>query len=286
MLNISLSKDSFPFGNAMTREILDNPAYEQWFTSRFTVTTFENEMKWYSTELRPNHEDYRFPVAMLQLAEQNGIKVRGHNVFWSARKSQMEWVKPMDPGQLTASMQHRLRSVVTQYAGKVIAWDAVNENLHYDFFESKLGSNASLQIYQEVARLDGSATLFMNEFNTLEQPVDTKALPTRYAAKMDQIRAFVGNGDQLKLAVGLEGPLHHAQHPLHEGGAGDAPAARGTHLVHRGRRRPGTHTGHIFRGGAEGRVRAHPNVQGTVMWGGGGGVWHASRTTTSGTSGR
>jgi GH35 family endo-1,4-beta-xylanase len=76
-------KAGFLFGNAMTREILDNLAYEQWCTSRFTVTPFANKMKWYNMELRPNHEDYRVLDAMLQLVEQHDIKVHGHNVFWS-----------------------------------------------------------------------------------------------------------------------------------------------------------------------------------------------------------
>jgi hypothetical protein len=50
----------------------------------------------------------------------------------------------------------------------------------------------------------------MNKFN--KQPVDTKALPTRYAAKMDQIRAFVANEDQLRLATSPP----HAQHYIYE----------------------------------------------------------------------
>ncbi|CAN6305435.1 unnamed protein product [Urochloa humidicola] len=140
---IELLRAGFPFGNTMTKEILNLPAYEKWFTSRFTVATFENEMKWYSTEWNQNQEDYRIPDAMLNLANKYGIRVRGHNVFWDDQNSQIRWVRPMNIDQLKAAMQKRLKSVVSRYAGKVIHWDVVNENLHFNFFETKLGAAAS-----------------------------------------------------------------------------------------------------------------------------------------------
>lgn len=74
-MSIELLRAGFPFGNTMTKEILNIPAYEKWFTSRFTVATMENEMKWYSTEWNQNQEDYRIPDAMLKLAQKYGIKV-------------------------------------------------------------------------------------------------------------------------------------------------------------------------------------------------------------------
>ena len=144
---IELLRAGFPFGNTMIKEILNLPAYEKWFTSRFTVATFENEMKWYSTEWNQNQEDYRIPDAMLKLANKYGIRVRGHNVFWDDQNSQIRWVRPMNTDQLKAAMQKRLKSVVSRYAGKVIHWDVVNENLHFNFFEGKFGPTASVQIY-------------------------------------------------------------------------------------------------------------------------------------------
>ncbi|KAK3195514.1 hypothetical protein Dsin_026824 [Dipteronia sinensis] len=56
-ISIEQKSPSFPFGCAMNKNILNNPAYQNWFTSRFKVTTFENEMKWYNTEPSPCHED-------------------------------------------------------------------------------------------------------------------------------------------------------------------------------------------------------------------------------------
>ncbi|XP_051220515.1 endo-1,4-beta-xylanase 5-like [Lolium perenne] len=203
-VRIELLRPGFPLGNAMTKEILDIPAYEKWFTSRFTVASFENEMKWYYTEWKRDHEDYTVPDAMLRLAQKHNIKVRGHNVFWDTNNTQMAWVNPLSPDQLRAAMQKRLNSVVTRYAGKVIAWDVMNENLHGEFYETRLGTpNVSAQIYQQVAQIDGTATLFMNEFSTLEWAGDMTAMSSKYVRKMEEIRSYPGNAG-LKLAVGLE----------------------------------------------------------------------------------
>jgi GH35 family endo-1,4-beta-xylanase len=72
----------FPFGNAINQAIINNTDYQKWFASRFTVTTFENEMKWYGTEFTEGHEDYSVADAMLAFVKKNDVQVRGHNVFW------------------------------------------------------------------------------------------------------------------------------------------------------------------------------------------------------------
>ncbi|EEE50812.1 hypothetical protein OsJ_31205 [Oryza sativa Japonica Group] len=192
---VELLRAGFPFGNALTKEILDLPAYEKWFTSRFTVATFENEMKWYSNEWAQNNEDYRVADAMLKLAQKYNIKV--------------SLTSDIDP---TVS-RHSYTSTcgdaeAAQVGGDAVRregdhWDVVNENLHFNFFETKLGPNASPMIYNQVGALDKNAILFMNEFNTLEQPGDPNPVPSKYVAKMKQIQSYPGNS-ALKLGVGLE----------------------------------------------------------------------------------
>ncbi|CAN6282948.1 unnamed protein product [Urochloa humidicola] len=269
-LGIKLSRPGFPFGNAMSKEILDTPAYEGWFASRFTVATFEDEMKWYSTEPAQGHEDYSVPDAMLQLASRHGIKVRGHNVFWDDPKWQLGWVTPLVPAQLQAAVEERVRSAVGRYAGKLIAWDVVNENLHYNFFESRLGPDASARIYGLVGQLDSDAILFMNEFNTLEQPMDTEALPAKYAAKMDQIRAYAGNAG-LKVAVGLESHFQAEPNMPYMSATLDTLGQLGipiwlTEVDVAGGPMQARYLEEVLREGY-----GHPSVQGIVMWA----AWHA-----------
>ncbi|XP_021892362.1 uncharacterized protein LOC110810472 isoform X2 [Carica papaya] len=200
-VSISPKKIGFPFGCAINRNILNNNAYQSWFSSRFTVTTFENEMKWASTEPSQGHEDYSTADAMVQFAKKNGIAIRGHNVFWDDPKYQSGWVSSLSPNDLNAAATKRINSVMNRYKGQVIGWDVVNENLHFSFFESKLGANASAVFYGEAHKTDPSTTLFMNEYNTVEDSRDGQATPAKYLEKLRSIQSLPGNGN---MGIGLE----------------------------------------------------------------------------------
>ncbi|XP_027355480.1 endo-1,4-beta-xylanase 5-like [Abrus precatorius] len=196
-------RSGFPFGSAMNNYILNNRLYQNWFTSRFTVTTFANEMKWYSNEYSPSRESYAVADNMLQFAKQHNIAVRGHNIFWDDPHYQPSWVPSLSPYQLNSAVERRLRSVVSRYRGQVIAWDVVNENLHFSFFESKLGLNFSARMFNEAHYIDGQATLFLNEYNTVEDSRDGASTPARYVQKIRQIQSYPGNRG-LPIGIGLE----------------------------------------------------------------------------------
>lgn len=194
----------FPLGCALSSTIINNNAYQTWFASRFTATTFDNEMKWYYTEPVPGQENYSDADAMLAFAQQHNILVRGHNIFWDNPTQNKEWVKSLSPEKLMEAALHRMDSVVSRYADKVIAWDVMNENLHFSFFEDKLGPNASALFYKKAHELDSKAIVFLNEFNTLEHKEDSKATPAKYLEKVKEIRSFSGKEDMV-VGIGLQG---------------------------------------------------------------------------------
>lgn len=80
----------------------------------------------------------------------------------------------------------------------------MNENLHYRFFEEKLGENASAQYYSVAHKLDPEAMVFMNEYNTIEWNGDKAASPVNYRKKLEQILAYPGN-EGMKVGIGLQG---------------------------------------------------------------------------------
>ncbi|XP_077215590.1 endo-1,4-beta-xylanase 5-like [Tasmannia lanceolata] len=179
-ISITLTKANFPIGNTISYRILNNVPYQNWFTSRFSVTIFENEMKWYYTEQAPGKENYSVPDAMLAFAQENGISVRGHNIFWNNPKYQPRWVKSLSPDQLRAAAEKRITSIVSRYAGKIIGWDVVNENLHFSFHESMLGANASADFFRRAHQLVPGTTMFMNEYNMIEYSNNKMAGPENY----------------------------------------------------------------------------------------------------------
>ncbi|MED6170027.1 hypothetical protein PIB30_026743 [Stylosanthes scabra] len=196
-VSIQQRKGHFPFGSSIDKSILNNPAYQNWFLQRFTVTTFGNEMKWYSTEFVQGREDYSVPDAMLAFAKRHNIAVRGHNIFWDDPNFQPGWVPSLSPQQLSSAVQRRLQSIVSRYRGQVIHWDVVNENMHFSFFENKLGQDFSVKAFSEVHRIDRNTPLFLNEYNTIEDSRDNAVNPAKYIQKLREMRrsgATIGIG--------------------------------------------------------------------------------------------
>ncbi|KAJ6671113.1 HYDROLYZING O-GLYCOSYL COMPOUNDS putative-RELATED [Salix viminalis] len=191
--SIKQTKSDFPFGCCMNYHIINSTDYQNWFALRFRYTTFTNEMKWYSTEKIQGQENYTVADAMVSFAQQNSISIRGHNIFWDNPKYQPEWVKNLTSDELRKAAEQRIKSVVSRYAGQLIAWDAMNENLHFNFFEDKLGKNASAEYYSWAYQLDPDTTMFLNEYNTIEDSRDEKANPFNYKTKLDEILSYPGN---------------------------------------------------------------------------------------------
>ncbi|KAF7827513.1 endo-1,4-beta-xylanase 5-like [Senna tora] len=266
-LSLVQTRSGFPFGSGISRHILTNAAYQNWFTSRnFTATVFGDEMKWYSTEYARGTEDYSASDAMLKFAQQHNIAVRGHNIFWDDPNYQPGWVPSLPPDQLSTAVQKRLNSVVSRYKGQLIGWDVVNENLHFSFFESKLGENASAKIYHDVREIDGGTTLFMNEFNTVEDSRDGSAAPGKYLQKLREIQSYGGGGGGWAIGIGLEAHFSIPPNLPYMRASIDTLAASGspiwiTELDVSSQPNQAEYLEQILR-----EAHSHPKVQGIMMW--------------------
>ncbi|KAK3420413.1 hypothetical protein EUGRSUZ_G01217 [Eucalyptus grandis] len=197
-------KPGFPFGCGMNFHILESADYQNWFASRFRYATFTNAMKWYSTEKEQGQEDYSVADAMLKFVQDNNISIRGHNVFWDDPKYQPDWVRSLSPDDLRKAAEKRINSVVSRYAGELIAWDVVNENLHFSFFEDNLGENASSMYYSMAYKLDPTPRMFLNEYNTIEYSGDEKVSPGNYKKRFQEIFSYPGNED-IPAGIGVQG---------------------------------------------------------------------------------
>ncbi|KAI3448187.1 hypothetical protein Pfo_004852, partial [Paulownia fortunei] len=209
-VSIKQRQPNFPLGCAINQNILRNPAYQNWFSSRFRYTVFENELKWYSNERSRGSEDYSVSDALVRFAKAHGVSVRGHNVFWDDPRFQPSWVGGLSSNDLWAATNKRISSVMGRYWGQLFHWDVVNENLHFNFFESKLGYNASNIFYEKANKIDWKTTPFLNEYNTIEESRDGASSPSKYLQKIWQTRKQGYNGP---LGIGLEGHFSYANLP-------------------------------------------------------------------------
>ncbi|XLR13622.1 hypothetical protein S83_041560 [Arachis hypogaea] len=267
-VSLQQTRARFPFGSAIDKSILNNPAYQKWFLQRFTVTTFTNEMKWYSTESVRGREDYSAADAMLGFARRNRIAVRGHNIFWDDPKFQPGWVPSLSPQELNIAVQKRLQSVVSRYRGQVIHWDVVNENMHFSFFESKLGQDFSAKVFSVAHGIDPRATLFLNEFNTIEDNRDNAANPARYIQKLRQIQnypTFKSRGGVVGIGLEAHFPNFPPNLPYMRASIDQLVATRSPVWITEIDVAPQNSQVQSFEQVLR-EAHSHPGVQGIIMW--------------------
>ncbi|KAF2550703.1 hypothetical protein F2Q68_00037777 [Brassica cretica] len=102
----------------------------------------------------------------------NEILVRGHTVLWDDPKMQPSWEKKIkDPEDLMNVTLNRINSVMKRYK-------------------------------------DPDVTLFVNEYNTIENPGGVTATPVK--EKMEEILAYQGN-ENIKGAIGAQGHFSPTQ---------------------------------------------------------------------------
>ncbi|CAN6826682.1 unnamed protein product [Brassica oleracea] len=266
-LSIEQRKLGFPFGCEVEKNILESHAYQNWFTKRFTVTTFANEMKWYSTEVVRGKEDYSIADKMLRFFKKHGVAVRGHNIVWNDPKYQTKWLNALSSREFYNAVKRRVSSVASRYKGQLEGWDVVNENLHFSYFEKKMSPKASYNIFKMAQAFDPTSTKFINEYNTLEEPRDSDSSPAKYLKKLRELKSIVVRGN-ISLGIGLESHFKTPNIPFMRS-ALDILGATGLPIwltevdVEAPKNVQAKYFEQVLREG-----HAHPRVKGIVTWAG------------------
>ncbi|PON90012.1 1,4-alpha-glucan-branching enzyme [Trema orientale] len=204
-----VSKD-FPLGSAIAKTILGNSPYQNWFVERFNAAVFENELKWYATEPEQGKINYTIADQMLEFIRANQIIARGHNIFWEDPKYTPPWVRNLTSSDLKSAVNSRIQSLMSKYKDEFIHWDVSNEMLHFDFYEQRLGPDATQSFYESAHKYDPLATLFMNEFNVVETCSDVNSTVDTYISRLRELK----RGGVSMDGIGLEGHFTVPNPPL------------------------------------------------------------------------
>jgi GH35 family endo-1,4-beta-xylanase len=185
-----LKRHSFLFGTAIAYAPFADPGddgrhYRQFILDHFSALVCENEMKWYATEAERGREDYAPADALLAFADQHGLAMRGHCLFWELEEHVQPWLRALDPSELRAAMERRLTATVSRYAGRLVSWDVNNELLYGRFYRERIGPDATAWMFREAAQLDPKTPLFVNEFGILGEREKTE----RYLELIRDLRA-------------------------------------------------------------------------------------------------
>ena len=109
------------------------PEFEEIHKTQFNVVVAENEMKFDATVPRENEFNFTKGDKMVEYAQANGLRVRGHALAWHSQVP--GWVNNYS-GQkekLLSVLKNHIDSVVGHWKGKVAEWDVVNEAINDDY---------------------------------------------------------------------------------------------------------------------------------------------------------
>ncbi len=131
-------RDSFLIGVAVNREIVTSryPAAANIVGQQFNSITSENDMK--AEVLNPSPGEYNFAPAdaFVEFGKSHNMFIIGHTLVWHNQTPAWfftnEEGKANTPGQQIEQMRKYIQTVAGRYAGKIQAWDVVNEIIDND----------------------------------------------------------------------------------------------------------------------------------------------------------
>jgi endo-1,4-beta-xylanase len=187
-------------GAAVEPRRLAEADYAATLAREFNMVEPENAMKWGG--LRPDRNTFNFGPAdeVVAFARAHGMKARGHCLLWSEYNP--AWLEKggFTPEQLNAMLREHIQRVMKHYAGKVFAWDVVNESFLADgsvetsvwYDAPGIGMKGKGTAYIEQAfrwarAADPKALLFYNDY-------DTEAINPKSDAVYEMVKDFKRRG--------------------------------------------------------------------------------------------
>jgi endo-1,4-beta-xylanase len=187
-------------GAAVDPRRLSEADYAATLAREFNMVEPENALKWGA--LRPGRDTFDFAPAdqIVAFARANKMKVRGHCLLWSEYNPAWLEKGKFTPEQLSAMLREHIQKVMRHYAGKVFAWDVVNESFLADgtvetsvwYDAPGIGLKGKGTAYIEQAfrwarEADPKALLFYNDY-------DTEAINPKSDAVYEMVKDFKRRG--------------------------------------------------------------------------------------------
>jgi endo-1,4-beta-xylanase len=187
-------------GAAAVPSLFTEETYAATLAREFNMVEPENVMKWGT--IRPRQDSFNFTPgdAVVAFAQAHKMKVRGHCLLWSEYNP--VWLEKgnFTPEQLSAMLHEHITKVMKHYAGKVFAWDVVNESfladgqvetsIWYDHPGIGLKDKGTAYIEQAFRwahEADPKALLFYNDY-------DTEGINAKSDAVYEMVKDFKHRG--------------------------------------------------------------------------------------------
>ncbi|CAK9251689.1 unnamed protein product, partial [Sphagnum jensenii] len=126
-------------------------------------------MKWQSVEGTKGQLKYTDADKLVELGQQNHMKIRGHTLIWHSQIP--GWVNSLNKSDLENAMKKHITDEVTHYKGKIYAWDVVNEaigdngNMRDSIWHKNFGNNFIAEAFKTAHAADPNTKLYYNDYN-------------------------------------------------------------------------------------------------------------------------
>jgi endo-1,4-beta-xylanase len=194
------------FGAAVAPNHLDEEAYAVTLAREFDQAEPENAMKFGPIHPQPKSYNFAPADAVVAFAEAHKMAVRGHTLVWHNQVA--PWVKNgnFTPEQLAAILEEHIRTVVGHFAGKVYAWDVVNEAFQTDGSMRKTIWSDTPGYIEHALRwahaADPKALLFYNDYSA--EVVNKKSDAIFQMAQDFKVRGVPLDGIGMQMHIGLK----------------------------------------------------------------------------------
>lgn len=201
----------FLVGTAVNDAIVrgEDAASQALVKRHFNSITLENSMK--AEVLHPNPDTWDFSAgdAFVEFGQRNGMFIVGHTLVWHNQTP--DWFfkdeagNPLAPERLAQRMRQYIGKVAGRYAGKVQAWDVVNEQIGEDgryrdttWVRGYGGDGDALMrdAFRFAAEAAPDAELYYNDFNAWR--------PEKVAGIVRMVKMLQAHGIRID-GVGIQG---------------------------------------------------------------------------------
>ncbi|KAG8957310.1 hypothetical protein FRC03_010278 [Tulasnella sp. 419] len=204
------------FGAATDRGLIQGSStHEAVLKREFGSVTPENSMKWDATE--PSRGSFQLATAefLVNWAQQNGKKVRGHTLVWHSQLP--SWVSSISSRtDLESVIRTHINTVAGRFKGQIHHWDVVNEifnengSFRSSVFYNVLGESFVTLSFNTAKSADGTAKLYINDYNLDSNNAKTQAVVSLVNRLRSAGVPIDGIGTQVHLGAGQAGGVQAA----------------------------------------------------------------------------
>lgn len=198
---------------AFSRHLVE-PDYANVLGSEFSQLQPENEMKFAVLHPAPDRYDFSGGDALVDFAKAHKMAVRGHTLVWHRQVPLWISTQSPTPARLADILRAHINNVTQHYAGKVYAWDVVNEAFNDDgsmrstvWYDQPgigfagMGAAYVEQTFRWTRAADPQARLFYNDYDA--EPINPKSNAIYAMAKDFKARGVPLDGIGFQLHVDL-----------------------------------------------------------------------------------